>query len=79
MVEPDEAIEEETPDSPGIEKHDREKDHKDPKKFRCKFFFLWFAGGLSDLILLAPQRCKQEAEYHLQCFKSCKMEVPIMA
>uniref|UniRef100_A0A480MZM8 Rho GTPase-activating protein 12 isoform X1 n=1 Tax=Sus scrofa TaxID=9823 RepID=A0A480MZM8_PIG len=79
VVEPDEAIEEETPDSPGIEKHDREKDHKDPKKFRCKFFFLWFAGGLSDLILLAPQRCKQEAEYHLQCFKSCKMEVPIMA
>uniref|UniRef100_A0A8D1QVB1 Rho GTPase-activating protein 12 n=2 Tax=Sus scrofa TaxID=9823 RepID=A0A8D1QVB1_PIG len=34
VVEPDEAIEEETPDSPGIEKHDREKDHKDPKKFR---------------------------------------------
>uniref|UniRef100_A0A8C3WRT4 Rho GTPase-activating protein 12 n=1 Tax=Catagonus wagneri TaxID=51154 RepID=A0A8C3WRT4_9CETA len=33
-VEPDEAIEEETPDSPGIEKHDREKDHKDLKKFR---------------------------------------------
>ncbi|XP_047610525.1 rho GTPase-activating protein 12 isoform X7 [Phacochoerus africanus] len=34
VVEPDEAIEEETPDSPGIEKHDREKDHKDLKKFR---------------------------------------------
>ncbi|XP_040501210.1 rho GTPase-activating protein 12 isoform X4 [Ursus maritimus] len=33
-VETDEAIEEEIPDSPGIEKHDKEKDHKDPKKLR---------------------------------------------
>ena len=31
-VEPDEAIEEEIPDSPGIEKHDKEKDQKEPKK-----------------------------------------------
>ncbi|XP_048953101.1 rho GTPase-activating protein 12 isoform X6 [Canis lupus dingo] len=33
-VETDEAIEEEIPESPGIEKHDKEKDHKDPKKLR---------------------------------------------
>ncbi|KAG8516598.1 Rho GTPase-activating protein 12, partial [Galemys pyrenaicus] len=33
-IETDEAIEEEIPDSPGIEKHDKEKDHKDPKKLR---------------------------------------------
>ncbi|XP_077008417.1 rho GTPase-activating protein 12 isoform X4 [Tamandua tetradactyla] len=33
-VDTDEAIEEEIPDSPGIEKHDKEKDHKDPKKLR---------------------------------------------
>ncbi|XP_062954906.1 rho GTPase-activating protein 12 isoform X3 [Cynocephalus volans] len=33
-VETDEAIEEEVPDSPGIEKHDKEKDQKDPKKLR---------------------------------------------
>uniref|UniRef100_A0A8C7A1Q2 Rho GTPase-activating protein 12 n=1 Tax=Neovison vison TaxID=452646 RepID=A0A8C7A1Q2_NEOVI len=33
-TETDEAIEEEIPDSPGIEKHDKEKDHKDPKKLR---------------------------------------------
>ncbi|XP_060253409.1 rho GTPase-activating protein 12 isoform X15 [Ovis aries] len=33
-VEPDEAIEEEIPDSPGIEKHDKEKDQKEPKKLR---------------------------------------------
>ncbi|XP_016051805.1 PREDICTED: rho GTPase-activating protein 12 isoform X4 [Miniopterus natalensis] len=33
-VETDEAIEEEMPDSPGIEKHDKEKDHKDPRKLR---------------------------------------------
>ncbi|XP_035878510.1 rho GTPase-activating protein 12 isoform X5 [Phyllostomus discolor] len=33
-VEAEEAIEEEVPDSPGIEKHDKEKDHKDPKKLR---------------------------------------------
>ncbi|XP_044084617.1 rho GTPase-activating protein 12 isoform X1 [Neovison vison] len=34
QTETDEAIEEEIPDSPGIEKHDKEKDHKDPKKLR---------------------------------------------
>ncbi|XP_072811306.1 rho GTPase-activating protein 12 isoform X6 [Vicugna pacos] len=33
-VEPDETLEEETPDSPGVEKHDKEKDHKDLKKSR---------------------------------------------
>ncbi|KAM8803512.1 rho GTPase-activating protein 12 isoform 2-T2 [Rhynchonycteris naso] len=33
-VETDEAVEEEIPESPGIEKHDKEKDHKDPKKHR---------------------------------------------
>ncbi|KAF6371394.1 Rho GTPase activating protein 12 [Rhinolophus ferrumequinum] len=33
-IETDEAIEEEIPDSPGIEKHDKEKDHKDTKKLR---------------------------------------------
>ncbi|XP_004691241.1 PREDICTED: rho GTPase-activating protein 12 isoform X2 [Condylura cristata] len=33
-IETDEALEEEIPDSPGIEKHDKEKDHKDPKKLR---------------------------------------------
>ncbi|XP_054572584.1 rho GTPase-activating protein 12 isoform X4 [Eptesicus fuscus] len=33
-VETDEAIEEEIPDSPGIEKQDKEKDHKDPRKLR---------------------------------------------
>ncbi|KAM5285859.1 rho GTPase-activating protein 12 isoform 3-T3 [Hipposideros larvatus] len=33
-VETDEAIEEEIPDSPGIEKQDKEKDHKDTKKLR---------------------------------------------
>ncbi|XP_037693867.1 rho GTPase-activating protein 12 isoform X4 [Choloepus didactylus] len=33
-VDTDEAIEEEIPDSPGIEKHDKEKDHKEPKKLR---------------------------------------------
>uniref|UniRef100_G3TFY3 Rho GTPase-activating protein 12 n=1 Tax=Loxodonta africana TaxID=9785 RepID=G3TFY3_LOXAF len=33
-VENDEGLEEEIPDSPGIEKHDKEKDHKDPKKLR---------------------------------------------
>lgn len=52
-VETDEAIEEEIPDSPGIEKHDKEKDHKDTKKLRCKLFFLCFASGSSGLILLA--------------------------
>ncbi|XP_036768121.1 rho GTPase-activating protein 12 isoform X8 [Manis pentadactyla] len=31
-VETDDAAEEEVPDSPGTEKHDKEKDHKDPKK-----------------------------------------------
>lgn len=51
-VEPDEAIEEEIPDSPGIEKHDKEKDQKEPKKLRCKFFFPSFASGLSELIIL---------------------------
>ncbi|XP_045867692.1 rho GTPase-activating protein 12 isoform X4 [Meles meles] len=34
QTETDEAIEEEIPDSPGIEKHDKEKDHKDAKKLR---------------------------------------------
>ncbi|KAI5758807.1 ARHGAP12 [Gulo gulo luscus] len=34
QTETDEAVEEEIPDSPGIEKHDKEKDHKDPKKLR---------------------------------------------
>ncbi|XP_006874097.1 PREDICTED: rho GTPase-activating protein 12 isoform X3 [Chrysochloris asiatica] len=33
-VENDDGLEEETPDSPGIEKHDKEKDHKEPKKLR---------------------------------------------
>ncbi|XP_016818422.1 rho GTPase-activating protein 12 isoform X4 [Pan troglodytes] len=33
-VETDEGIEEEIPDSPGIEKHDKEKEQKDPKKLR---------------------------------------------
>uniref|UniRef100_A0A2K6GGM3 Rho GTPase-activating protein 12 n=1 Tax=Propithecus coquereli TaxID=379532 RepID=A0A2K6GGM3_PROCO len=33
-VETDEAAEEEIPDSPGIEKHDKEKDQKEPKKLR---------------------------------------------
>nr|XP_020731907.1 rho GTPase-activating protein 12 isoform X3 [Odocoileus virginianus texanus] len=37
-VEPDEAIEEEIPDSPGIEKHDKEKDQKEPKKLRYQVF-----------------------------------------
>lgn len=40
-VETDEAIEEEIPDSPGIEKQDKEKDHKDTKKLRCKLFFVY--------------------------------------
>ncbi|XP_017510629.2 rho GTPase-activating protein 12 isoform X2 [Manis javanica] len=31
-LETDDAAEEEVPDSPGTEKHDKEKDHKDPKK-----------------------------------------------
>ena len=31
-VEPNEAIKQEIPDSPGIEKHDKEKDQKEPKK-----------------------------------------------
>ena len=31
-VEPNEAINQEIPDSPGIEKHDKEKDKKEPKK-----------------------------------------------
>lgn len=52
-VETDETIEEETPDSPGIEKHDKEKDQKDPKKLRCKLFSPCFVSGLSELILLA--------------------------
>ncbi|KAL2761351.1 rho GTPase-activating protein 12 isoform 2, partial [Daubentonia madagascariensis] len=34
VVETDEAAEEEIPDSPGIEKHDKEKDQKEPKKLR---------------------------------------------
>lgn len=50
-VETDEAIEEETPDSPGIEKQDKEKDHKDPRKLRCKLLFIYLASGLSELIL----------------------------
>uniref|UniRef100_A0A8C5VVN2 Rho GTPase-activating protein 12 n=1 Tax=Microcebus murinus TaxID=30608 RepID=A0A8C5VVN2_MICMU len=33
-VETNEAAEEEIPDSPGIEKHDKEKDQKEPKKLR---------------------------------------------
>ncbi|KAM9671311.1 rho GTPase-activating protein 12 isoform 5-T12 [Trichechus inunguis] len=37
-VEPDEGLEEEIPDSPGIEKHDKEKDHKEPKKLRHQVF-----------------------------------------
>ena len=59
-VEPNEAIKQEIPDSPGIEKHDKEKDQKEPKKLRCKFFFPSFASGLSELIssLLALQSFK---------------------
>lgn len=53
-VETDEVIEEETPDSPGIEKQDKEKDHKDPRKLRCKLFFLYLVNCLS--ILFAFQR-----------------------
>lgn len=34
QTETDEPFEEEIPDSPGIEKHDKEKDHKEPKKLR---------------------------------------------
>ncbi|XP_055003323.1 rho GTPase-activating protein 12 isoform X3 [Sorex araneus] len=34
QTETEEAFEEELPDSPGIEKHDKEKDHKEPKKLR---------------------------------------------
>ncbi|XP_028328419.1 rho GTPase-activating protein 12-like isoform X10 [Gouania willdenowi] len=33
--ESDEAIEEDMPESPGVEKHDREKDHRDSKKGRA--------------------------------------------
>ncbi|KAM7156318.1 rho GTPase-activating protein 12 isoform 5-T7 [Molossus nigricans] len=33
-VETEETVEEEIPDSPGIEKHDKEKDLKDPRKLR---------------------------------------------
>uniref|UniRef100_A0A8C8S323 Rho GTPase-activating protein 12 n=1 Tax=Pelusios castaneus TaxID=367368 RepID=A0A8C8S323_9SAUR len=33
-VESDEALEDEVPDSPGVEKQDKEKDHKDSKKLR---------------------------------------------
>lgn len=55
-VETDETVEEEIPDSPGIEKHDKEKDLKDPRKLRCKLFFLYLASGLSELILFAFQR-----------------------
>lgn len=51
-VEPNEAIKQEIRDSPGIEKHDKEKDQKEPKKLRCKFFFPSFASGLSELIIL---------------------------
>uniref|UniRef100_A0A8D0GMT5 Rho GTPase activating protein 12 n=1 Tax=Sphenodon punctatus TaxID=8508 RepID=A0A8D0GMT5_SPHPU len=36
-VESDEALEDDVPDSPGVEKQDKEKDHKDSKKLRCKF------------------------------------------
>ncbi|XP_054847300.1 rho GTPase-activating protein 12 isoform X6 [Eublepharis macularius] len=34
MVESDEALDDEVPDSPGVEKQDKEKDHKDSKKLR---------------------------------------------
>ncbi|XP_055987748.1 rho GTPase-activating protein 12 isoform X4 [Sorex fumeus] len=34
QTETEEAFEEEIPDSPGMEKHDKEKDHKEPKKLR---------------------------------------------
>lgn len=38
----------------------KEKDQKEPKKLRCKFFFPSFASGLSELIssLLALQSFK---------------------
>lgn len=45
-VETDEAVEEEIPDSPGIEKQDKEKDQKDLKKLRCKLFFPSFVNEL---------------------------------
>ncbi|XP_005994728.1 rho GTPase-activating protein 12b isoform X2 [Latimeria chalumnae] len=35
-VESDEAIEEDMPESPGVEKHDKEREHRDSKKSRMK-------------------------------------------
>ncbi|XP_064361887.1 rho GTPase-activating protein 12 isoform X4 [Dromaius novaehollandiae] len=34
VIEPDEALEDEVPDSPGVEKQDKEKENKDSKKLR---------------------------------------------
>lgn len=56
-VETDEAIEEEVPDSPGIEKQDKEKDQKDLKKLRCKQFFTFPSfNGSNELLPLAFHR-----------------------
>lgn len=35
-MESDEALEDEIPDSPGVEKQDKEKENKDSKKLRCE-------------------------------------------
>lgn len=77
-LETDDAAEEEVPDSPGTEKHDKEKDHKDPKKLHCKSFFLYFA---SVLVSVFSQLFKDlgniciyiKAEWNLQCDKVLKL------
>lgn len=40
--ESDEAIEEDMPDSPGAEKHDKEKEHRDSKKGRGLCGVQWY-------------------------------------
>uniref|UniRef100_A0A2K5ZPS7 Rho GTPase-activating protein 12 n=1 Tax=Mandrillus leucophaeus TaxID=9568 RepID=A0A2K5ZPS7_MANLE len=62
-VDTDEGIEEEIlPDSPGIEKHDKEKEQKDPKKLRCKLSFSYFAKDLSYAV--------NQVQSHYQVFGS---------
>lgn len=36
VIESDEALDDEVPDSPGVEKQDKEKENKDSKKLRCE-------------------------------------------
>uniref|UniRef100_A0A2K5KWQ7 Rho GTPase-activating protein 12 n=1 Tax=Cercocebus atys TaxID=9531 RepID=A0A2K5KWQ7_CERAT len=70
-VDTDEGIEEEIlPDSPGIEKHDKEKEQKDPKKLRCKLSFSYFAKDLSFFKYIYKSYAVNQVQSHYQVFGS---------